>query len=358
MDEQVVAGTAGAGESEMTRDDISTFAARYPFPIDAFQIEAMQHLAQGRSVLVTAPTGTGKTLVAEYAIWRAQQQNRRVIYTTPLKALSNQKYRDLCTLYGPDAVGLVTGDIVEHSRASIVIMTTEVYRNILLEEGGDRFAEGKRLTPASLADVDSIVFDELHYLSDAGRGPVWEEAIICSPPTVQLVGLSATASNAEDLADWISRVHRPISLVVHTERAVPLEHYYFLENTLHFVMDANGQRMERFPDVGGEARQAMAQGGGRRYSFGDEEEQAGKSPEAGSTPGSEAGEKKNKRVRQHQTAEPGEILTALRDANLLPTLYFLPGRKVVEEAALSASRHQFTSPEEAEMLRQEVSEWL
>ena len=359
MDEQVVAGLAGAGESETTRDDISTFAARYPFPIDAFQIEAMQHLAQGRSVLVTAPTGTGKTLVAEYAIWRAQQQNRRVIYTTPLKALSNQKYRDLCVLYGPDAVGLVTGDIVEHSRASIVIMTTEVYRNMLLEEGGDRFAEGQRLTPASLADVGYIVFDELHYLSDAGRGPVWEEAIICSPPTVQLVGLSATASNAQDLADWISRVHRPISLVVHTERAVPLEHYYFLDNKLHLVMDANGRRVERFPNVGGEARQAMAQGRGRRYSFGDEEEQSDASPAAGSdTPGGEEGEKKNKRVRQHQSAEPGEILTALREANLLPTLYFLPGRKVVEEAALSASRHLFTSPEEAEMLRQEVSEWL
>lgn len=359
MDEQVVAGLAGAGESETTRDDLSTFAARYPFPIDSFQIEAMQHLAQGRSVLVTAPTGTGKTLVAEYAIWRAQQQNRRVIYTTPLKALSNQKYRDLCVLYGPDAVGLVTGDIVEHSRASIVIMTTEVYRNMLLEEGGDRFAEGQRLTPASLADVGYIVFDELHYLSDAGRGPVWEEAIICSPPTVQLVGLSATASNAQDLADWISRVHRPISLVVHTERAVPLEHYYFLDNRLHLVMDANGRRVERFPNVGGEARQAMAQGRGRRYSFGDEEEQSDASPAAGSdTPGGAEGEQKNKRMRQHQSAEPGEILTALREANLLPTLYFLPGRKVVEEAALSASRHLFTSPEEAEMLRQEVSEWL
>jgi ATP-dependent RNA helicase HelY len=362
MDEQVVAGLAGTGESETTRDDISTFAARYPFPIDAFQIEAMQHLAQGRSVLVTAPTGTGKTLVAEYAIWRAQQQNRRVIYTTPLKALSNQKYRDLCALYGPEAVGLVTGDIVEHSRASIVIMTTEVYRNMLLEEGGDRFAEDQRLTPASLADVGYIVFDELHYLSDAGRGPVWEEAIICSPPTVQLVGLSATASNAQDLADWISRVHRPISLVVHTERAVPLEHYYFLDGKLHLVMDANGQRVERFPNVGGEARQAMAQGRGRRYSFGDEEEQEPSDPppadENRDAPAEAEGERKTKRIRPHQTAEPSEILTALRAANLLPTLYFLPGRKVVEEAALSASRHLFTSPEEAEMLRQEVSEWL
>ena len=162
MDKQVVTGTNQAGENPETLADLSTFAARYPFPIDNFQLEAMRHLANDQSVLVTAPTGTGKTLVAEYAIWRARQQGQRVIYTTPLKALSNQKYRDLCTLYGAEAVGLVTGDIVEHSKASIVIMTTEVYRNMLLEEGGERFAGGKRLTPASLADVGYIVFDELH----------------------------------------------------------------------------------------------------------------------------------------------------------------------------------------------------
>lgn len=355
MDKQVVAGSEDVEGYAETQADISAFAARYPFPIDAFQLEAMHHLAEDRSVLVTAPTGTGKTLVAEYAIWRARQHNQRVIYTTPLKALSNQKYRDLCTLYGPNSVGLVTGNIVEHSRASIVIMTTEVYRNMLLEEGGDHFAEDTHFTPASLADVGYIVFDELHYLSDAGRGPVWEEAIICSPPTVQLVGLSATASNAEDLADWISRVHRPISLVVHTERAVPLEHYYFLDNKLRLVMDANAQRMERFPNIGGEARQAMAQGRNRRYSFGDDEE----NEQTGSdTSASEETGESTRRTRPRQTVEPGEILTALREANLLPTLYFLPGRKVVEEAALSASRHMFTSPEEADLLRQEVSEWL
>src|SRR5690349_5400533 len=222
MDEQVVARS-------VTQADIAAFVARYPFPIDNFQLEAIAHLAADRSVLVAAPTGTGKTLVAEYAVWLAQQRKQRVIYTTPLKALSNQKYRDLRQVYGESAVGLVTGDIVEHSRASIVIMTTEVYRNMLLEEGGEPYVEGQRSTPASLLDIGFVVFDELHYLSDIGRGPVWEEAIVCSPPHVQLVGLSATVSNAEDLASWISRVHRPISLVFHEERAVPLEHYYFLD---------------------------------------------------------------------------------------------------------------------------------
>src|ERR1700693_4723593 len=182
MDEQVVAGSD-------TQADIAAFVARYPFPIDDFQLEAIAHLAADRSVIVAAPTGTGKTLVAEYAIWRAQQRGQRVIYTTPLKALSNQKYRDLRTLYGNDAVGLVTGDIVEHSSASIVIMTTEVYRNMLLEEGGERSDGDELALPSALADVGYIVFDELHFLSDVERGPVWEEAIICSPPHVQLVGL-------------------------------------------------------------------------------------------------------------------------------------------------------------------------
>jgi len=374
MDEQVVAGPE-------IQADIAAFAARYPFPLDAFQLEAIIHLAQDRSVMVAAPTGTGKTLVAEYAIWRAQQRQQRVIYTTPLKALSNQKYRDLRAIYGFDAVGLVTGDIVEHSTASIVVMTTEVYRNMLLEEGGDRFARGESIIPSSLADVAYIIFDELHYLSDVSRGPVWEEAIICSPPNVRLVGLSATVSNADDLADWISRVHRPISLVVHEERAVPLEHYYFLDNKLHLVQDAEGNRVERFPGVGGEARLAMLMRRNRTYTFGDDDEDdedrwnederernkekhraARKETAAGEDstsagPGEDRGTQSRHPV-ERSAPEPGEILTALRDADLLPCLYFLPGRKAVEEAAMSASLHLFTTSEEQAFIKEEVGVWL
>jgi ATP-dependent RNA helicase HelY len=371
MDEQVVDGSD-------TRADIAAFVARYPFSIDDFQLEAIAHLAADRSVMVAAPTGTGKTLVAEYAIWRAQQRRQRVIYTTPLKALSNQKYRDLRSIYGFDTVGLVTGDIVEHSTASIVIMTTEVYRNMLLEEGGDRFARGENIIPSSLADVGYIIFDELHYLSDIGRGPVWEEAIICSPPNVQLVGLSATVSNAEDLADWISRVHRPISLVVHEERAVPLEHYYFLDNKLHLVQDADGNRIERFANVGGEARMASLMKRSRTYTFGaDEEEEAWESKSkkrkasaketavsevsvsSSSSPQvSEEQVAKSRPPAERRASEPAEVLTALRDADLLPCLYFLPGRKVVEEAAASASIHLFTTPEEEALIKEEVGVWL
>src|SRR5712692_6932810 len=367
MDEQVVAG-------HETLAEIQAFAARYPFSLDPFQLEAISHLAQGRSVMVAAPTGTGKTLVAEYAIWCAQQRSQRVIYTTPLKALSNQKYRDMRTLYGFDAVGLVTGDIVEHSHASIVIMTTEVYRNMLLEEGGDRFAEDKNenVVPSSLEDVGFVIFDELHYLSDVGRGPVWEEAIICSPPHVQLVGLSATVSNARELADWISRVHRPISLVLHEERSVPLEHYYFIDNKLHLVQDANGNRVERFPRTGGEARFAYMTGRGRTYSFGDDEndefwqgqnkkrKDIRRRPASEETPTSDRGneERSSNRPVERTAASPGEVLRALRDADLLPCLYFLPGRRVVEDAAMSVMLHLLTTQEERTLINEEVGAWL
>jgi ATP-dependent RNA helicase HelY len=385
MDEQV----ATRHTEQEIQTDIQAFAARYPFPIDDFQLEAMAHLAEGQSVMVTAPTGTGKTLVAEYAVWLAQQRGKRVIYTTPLKALSNQKYRDMRILYGNDAVGLVTGDIVEHSSASIVIMTTEVYRNMLLEEGGDRFSTDATLFPKSLSDIGFVVFDELHYLSDIGRGPVWEEAIICSPPHVQLVGLSATISNAQDLANWISRVHRPVTLVTHEQRAVPLEHYYFLDGKLHLAQDADGNRVERFPNVGGEAKLARASGPKRFPPFdeddADEEDLWDRSRKGNGSqprPGDRAtellqhtavqadastasGDERNSIVqetskpqRPRKTSEPGEILTVLRDADLLPCLYFLPGRRVVEEAAMSSARHNFTMPEEEAKIREEIGIWL
>jgi len=405
MDEYVEAG-------RVNQAAIEDFAARYPFPIDDFQLEAVAHLLDGRSVMVAAPTGTGKTLVAEFAVWLAQKRGQRIIYTTPLKALSNQKYRDMRELYGYDNVGLVTGDIVEHSHASIVIMTTEVYRNMLLEDGGERFANGERLDASELRDVGFVVFDELHYLSDFDRGPVWEEAIICSPKHVQLVGLSATVSNAEDLASWISRVHRPISLVFHEQRAVPLEHYYYYGDKIHLVQDAEGNRVNRFPRVGGEAKIAQMMNRRRTYVYDDDEEgevdeeavteefwDKQESRRKGRVPNREQrrraerrGKPSTSRAQQHSSApstapahaapateegseaeerpvrprqrqffkapEPGETLTALRNADMLPCLYFLPGRRVVEEAATSASLHSFTTPEEEAFIREEIGIWL
>src|SRR5919205_102007 len=182
----------------------------------------MDHIRSGRSVMVAAPTSSGKTVVAEYALWRSLQLGSRAIYTTPIKALSNQKRRDLEALF-PGQVGLLTGDRSEHADAPIVVMTTEVLRNMLVED------------PDSLNWVTYVVFDEVHYLADPDRGTVWEEAIIACPPTVQLVCLSATIANADEIAAWISQTHRETSLVRHDERPVPLEHFYFTQNKLHLV---------------------------------------------------------------------------------------------------------------------------
>ncbi len=347
-------------------EELKRFARQYPFVLDDFQQEAIRHLIEGDSVLVTAPTGTGKTLVAEYAIWQALQDHKRVIYTTPLKALSNQKYQDFCRIYGSDRVGLMTGDIVEHRSAAIVIMTTEVYRNMLLEEDHAQHASLDRAS--LLGDVAFLVFDELHYLSDPQRGPVWEEAIICSPPHIQLVGLSATVSNASELVDWISRVHGPISLVVHEQRAIPLEHYYLLDGQLHLVQDAGGQRVERFPQVGGEAN---GHSGQRQPSFSQRwNASASTSPATRDKVRKQAHPSEQIERTDQQTRSStqlrhkprvvpsaSEVLSTLQEHNLLPCLYFLPGRRLVEETALQTAEHSFTTPTEQQMIVALVAHW-
>ncbi|MBF2021197.1 MAG: DEAD/DEAH box helicase [Hydrococcus sp. C42_A2020_068] len=178
----------------------------FPFKLDDFQQKAIAALDAGKSVVVCAPTGSGKTLIGEYAIYRALSRGKRVFYTTPLKALSNQKFRDFQERFGSwgdgeatEKVGLITGDVVYNPNAPIAIMTTEIFRNILYETPIGQVG-------TSLENVESVVLDECHYISDRGRGTVWEESIIYCPPTIQLVALSATIGNPEELTDWIERV--------------------------------------------------------------------------------------------------------------------------------------------------------
>src|SRR3990172_44580 len=179
---------------------IQQFAGQYSFALDDFQGEAIEALADGRSVMVAAPTGTGKTVVAEFGVYLARLRGRRVMYTTPIKALSNQKFRDFRALYG-DAVGLLTGDVVENRGGQILVMTTEVLRNMMLQ------------TPQELDDVGVVIFDEVHSLADPERGTAWEESIVLAPRHLQLVCLSATVTNAAEIATWIALVHRPIQLI-------------------------------------------------------------------------------------------------------------------------------------------------
>jgi superfamily II RNA helicase len=200
------------------------FRARFPFALDDFQVEAIRAIDADQSVIVSAPTGSGKTLVAEYAIQAALETDKRIAYTTPLKALSNQKYNDFVRAYSADKVGILTGDVKVNPQAQVLVMTTEILRNALFGSGLD--------------DLGYIVLDECHYMGDEGRGTVWEEIIVGAPKDVLLVGLSATVSNVKEIADWISIVHRPIVPIFHPQRPVPL-HYSVadLAGDVHDIAD-------------------------------------------------------------------------------------------------------------------------
>src|SRR5436853_2684673 len=162
-------------------DVVERFRARYPFPLDDFQVEAIRAIAGDQSVIVSAPTGAGKTLVAEFAIQAALEAGQRIAYTTPLKALSNQKFGDFTRAYGEDRVGILTGDVKVNPHGRVLVMTTEILRNMFYGGG--------------LAELGWVVLDECHYMGDEGRGTVWEEIIVNAPANVRLVALSATVAN-------------------------------------------------------------------------------------------------------------------------------------------------------------------
>ena len=199
-----------AAARERARDPLAGFRAAYDFPLDAFQERGCRALADGRSVLVAAPTGAGKTVVGEFAVHLALETGRKCFYTTPIKALSNQKYHDLVRRHGADRVGLLTGDNSINGEAPVVVMTTEVLRNMLYASSG------------TLAGLGYVVMDEVHYLADRFRGPVWEEVIIHLPEGILLAALSATVSNAEEFGEWLATVRGDTEIVVDEHRPVPL----------------------------------------------------------------------------------------------------------------------------------------
>jgi ATP-dependent RNA helicase HelY len=200
--------------------DPKRFAAAYPFSLDEFQLRAIDALNEGESVLVAAPTGSGKTVVAEFGIQRALSHRRKAFYTTPLKALSNQKFGDFAARYGPGRVGLLTGDNSINSEAQVVVMTTEVLRNMLYESS------------PTLDGLEVVVMDEVHYLQDPYRGAVWEEILIHLPLSVAVVCLSATVSNAEEFGEWIGALRGPTRVVIEERRPVPLENLYMVGREL------------------------------------------------------------------------------------------------------------------------------
>ena len=281
-------------------DSHAWFAERLTFPLDRFQREACDAIVRGDDVVVAAPTGSGKTIVAEYALEATLGRQRRSFYTTPLKALSNQKFHDLVDLFGEEAVGLLTGDVAINPDASIVVMTTEVLRNMMYAGS------------SALEEVDYVILDEVHFLQDAYRGPVWEEIIIHLDPAIRLVCLSATVSNAPQLAKWMTEVRYRTAVVIETTRPVPLENHYM-------VYDKTNDRMHLLPTfVGG----AVNRDAVRLDESGARHRWSGKSRRGGT-----AG------TRKLATPTRLEVVDVLEDRDMLPAIYFIFSRRQCDEAA-------------------------
>jgi len=208
---------------------VAAFAAKFPFELDDFQVAGCRSLEDGKGVLVAAPTGAGKTIVGEFAAFLAIEQGKKCFYTAPIKALSNQKYQDLKEMYGENRVGLLTGDTSINSEAPLVVMTTEVLRNMIYSNSH------------TLKDLGFVVMDEVHYLADKFRGAVWEEILIHLPETIQVASLSATVSNAEEFGDWLNEVRGDTEVIVSEIRPVPLYQHVLFGNQLLDLFLATGK---------------------------------------------------------------------------------------------------------------------
>src|SRR3954447_22805441 len=217
---------------------LTEFARHYGFAFDHYQREACAHVEAGSGVLVAAPTGAGKTIVGEFAVYLALQQGGKCFYTTPIKALSNQKYADLVRRHGAANVGLLTGDSSINSEAPVVVMTTEVLRNMIYARS------------ATLDNLGFVVLDEVHYLADRFRGAVWEEVIIGLADSIQLVALSATVSNAEEFGEWLSEVRGDMAVVVSERRPVPLYQHVLVGRTLHDLFAEVAPTAQELPGEG------------------------------------------------------------------------------------------------------------
>ncbi|MDO5093654.1 MAG: DEAD/DEAH box helicase [Propionibacteriaceae bacterium] len=218
-------------------DQVLRFAALYPFPLDEYQLAGCEVLASGAGVLVAAPTGAGKTVVGEFAVWLALETGRKCFYTTPIKALSNQKYHDLVARHGAEHVGLLTGDSVVNGDAPVVVMTTEVLRNMIYANS------------VTLANLGFVVMDEVHYLADRFRGAVWEEVILGLAGSVQIAALSATVSNVEDFGDWLRTVRGSFEVVVSERRPVPLYQQVLVGSRLYDLFEGPAPTARELPSA-------------------------------------------------------------------------------------------------------------
>jgi ATP-dependent RNA helicase HelY len=300
--------------------------------LDPFQVEAIEHADAGRSVLVSAPTGTGKTIIADYIVEQALAREQDVIYTAPIKALSNQKYRDYTRLYGESAVGLITGDLVINRDACLRIMTTEILRNMLL-------------TGEDLSRLAYVIIDEIHFLDDIERGTVWEEVLIYLPARVKILGLSATLANIREFADWLTHVRgEQVRVVVEDVRCVPLRIY--MGNRDSGICD-----IERFDFLHRRWKQKAAKVMAERE-------------RADARQRRQAGQRRRRPRRPGRLTLPGQKetrhheLVKMLGAAHQPLLYFAFSRKMTETFARDLARRcpdeGFTTDDEKEQIKAEV----
>ena len=288
------------------------------FTPDPFQIDALDAVEEGKSVLVAAPTGAGKTIVGQFGAYVAVQRGMRAFYTTPIKALSNQKYLELCELYGADNVGLATGDTSINSKAPIVVMTTEVCRNMIY-------------AGAPLEDLGVVVLDEVHYLADKMRGPVWEEVIIHLPAHVAIIALSATVSNAEEFGAWIREVRSSCEIIVSEKRPVPLYQHMIVGEEI-FALYAPTGKGRLNPELVAATGDSGMRGGRGSRSW-------------------------NRAPRVRRESRPSTLISLDR-AHLLPAITFIFSRAGCEDAVRQVllTRITLTTRSEAAAIERYVDE--
>ncbi len=306
--------------------ETAVFAASQKFELDAFQVAGCQALEDDRSVLVAAPTGAGKTIVGEFAVHLAMQTaHGKAFYTTPMKALSNQKFRELVDVYGDENVGLLTGDTTINGNARIVVMTTEVLRNMIYADSG------------ALRELRFVVMDEVHFLADRFRGAVWEEIIIHLDAAVRLVALSATVSNAEEFGDWLGTVRGNTAVIVSEIRPVPLEQHVHLRGDLVPLFDT---RFGGKPRVNEELLRLRSFGGNGRAHHRGRGRGGGRPPQ------------------RHTRVDRAELARVLERANLLPAIFFIFSRVGCDAAVQQVSRSdiRLTTREERDEIRAIVAE--
>ena len=288
---------------------------KFDFELDDFQKEAVKCIDESKSVVVCAPTGAGKTCIAEHAIHKALEENTRLFYTTPLKALSNQKFYDFGRKYGEGNVGLLTGDTSINREAPIVVMTTEVFRNMLYNTNFGKVKD-------NLKDVKYVVLDEVHYMNDEQRGTVWEESIIYCPPSVQIIALSATVANSKQLCDWINTVHSGTEHVYTDFRPVPLRYYYF----------DSSKPTEILPLLTPEGRLNKKIKPEKKMSF------------------------HSRQAKRQNTVK--DVINVLHKKEMLPAIFFTFSRKKCDENMEKCSNLNLITNEEAKLIREEINEFL